>query len=186
MGTNWSAGLIRWQPHVSGDGKTYSLNHLHPFRTDYKLVGRDKHPERTIHLHVAFSLHTFTRKSLTDCDPINDYGDNRERRTFDHARYKLSFELPEILRSLEKRACEFATSLSGRLNFVTVDLGQGVRYGVFFDLKRWLKKGSDAVLLVVESAYELAPDKPHPGKGRIGFSALLGHAIRGTRPKQPH
>jgi hypothetical protein len=35
--------------------------------------------------------------------------------------------------------CQFATGQSGKLNFVTIDLDQGVRYAVFFDLMRWKK-----------------------------------------------
>jgi hypothetical protein len=38
---------------------------------------------------------------------------------------------------------------------------------------------------MVQSAYVLEPGKPAPGKGRIHFHALLGHALRGTTPRPP-
>jgi len=185
MGVNWAAGLIRWKPHVGEDGATYPLHHLHPFRMPYELAASDTHAGRILVLHIAFGLHTFTRRTRVD-DPSTDrYSDNREARTFDRDRYQLSLSLPTITRELDRRPCQFARAQSGNINYVTVDLGQGVRYGVFFDLQRWQERGPDAVLLMVQSAYELDVRKGEPGKGRITLKALLGHTIRGTKPKRP-
>ncbi len=39
---------------------------------------------------------------------------------------------------------------------------------------RWKKAGPDAIVLMVQSAYALEPEKPAPGKGKISFSALAG------------
>ncbi len=122
---------------------------------------------------------------MADDDPAEDYCDNRESRTFDHERYGLTFALPKIARELDRRPCQFARSQSGVLNYVTVDLAQSVRYGVFFDLKRWRERGENAVLLMVESAYALDPEKGNPGRGRIGLNVLMGHALRSTKPKPP-
>ena len=185
MGVNWAAGLIRWKPHIGADGTPYPLHHLHPFRMPYELPENPAHPTRTLHLHVAFGLHTFTRRPIGGENPDDWYSDNRETRVFDPDRYRLSFALPNIARELDRRPCQFARAQSGNINYVTVDLGRGVRYGVFFDLQRWRERGPDAVLLMVQSAYELDARKGEPGKGRITLKALLGHAIRGTKPKRP-
>jgi hypothetical protein len=143
---------------------------------------REKQPELSLELDISFSLHTFTHQTMADDDPTDDYSDNRECRTFDHERYQLSFRLPEITRGLRQRRCEFARTQTGTINFVTIDLNQGDRYGVFFDLRRWLERGENVVQLVVESAYKLDPAKPHPGHGRIKLNTLLGHTMRGTNP----
>lgn len=47
------------------------------------------------------------------------------------------------------------------------------------------KMGPTAVHLMMQLAYILDREKPTPGKGRIHFHALLGHAIRGTTPRRP-
>ena len=186
MGVNWAAGLIRWKPHVGRGGAPCPLHHLHPFRMTHALEAKGLLPAQVVGLHVAFSLHTFTRSTVAGDDAADDYSDNRETRTFDHDRYRLSFQLPTIIRELDRRPCHFAVARSSaRVNYVTVDLGQGVTYGVFFDLMRWKKHGPNAVLLTVQSAYALDSRTADPRKGRITFKALLGHALRGTKPKPP-
>jgi hypothetical protein len=53
----------------------------------------------------------------------------------------------------------------------------------FFTL---MKVGSNSISLLVQSAYEpTALQKASACGGRIGFTALAGHALRGTRPKRP-
>jgi hypothetical protein len=185
MGTNWAAGLLRWKPHTDKEGVAYLLNHLHPFPMTLELAAKDGHPARTVQLHIAFSLHTFTRSIEETDDPADQYRDNREVRTFCRDRYRLSTELPTIASELPRRSCQFATSKSGRINYVTIDVNQGVRYGVFFDLMRRKEAGPDGILLMVQSAYALESGKPDPGKGKISFSALLGATLRGKTPKPP-
>jgi hypothetical protein len=83
------------------------------------------------------------------------------------------------------RRCEFARGFNGQVNYVTVETTDGKRYAAFFDLRRFKKVGPHWIHLMVQSAYILDPDKPAPGKGRIHFHALLGHVLRGTRPRRP-
>jgi hypothetical protein len=116
-----------------------------------ELAAKGGHPARTVQLNIAFSLHTFTRSIEATDDAADHYRDNREVRTFCRERYRLSFQLPTIARELNTRRCQFETGQSGQLNFVTIDLGQGVRYAVFFDLMRWKKAGPDAILLMVQT-----------------------------------
>jgi hypothetical protein len=131
------------------------------------------------------SLHCFTRQMEAGDDPDAAYSDDREQRTFDPQHYELSKQLPDIMKGLPKRRCAFAKAN----NYVTIELGESsgvpLRYGVFFNIRRWEKQGDDAVLIVVQSAYALDPAKQTPGIGRIGFQALVGHALRGTRPHPP-
>jgi hypothetical protein len=144
-----------------------------------------KQPERTLELYFGFSLHTFTHKVMADDDPADNYRDDRETRAFDYGRYKLSFKLPGIARQLGSRTCYFARSAAGLVNYVTLELDNNTRYAAFFNMKRWQEKGADAVLVVFESAYALDVGKSNPGDGSISFKALLGHTMRGTRPKPP-
>lgn len=183
MGVNWSAGLMRWQPHMDKDGRSHPLNHLHPFRFDVVLPVTEKQAEITVCVHVGFGLHCFTKKVEPDDSYGDLYEDMREQRTFCYERYELSKKLRAIIESLQQRRCGFAKAD----NFVSIDVsdqdGATVRYGVFFNVKKWKEMGDNAVLIVVQSAYRLDPDKPDPSRGRIGLNVLLGHALRGTRPR---
>ena len=183
MGVNWKSGLIYWSDYSSADAKRYSLAHLHPFSRVIELPAREGHSPRNVRLHVSFSLHTFTRAWEPGDAPGSSYGDNREVRTFCMERYERSFELPAIFRTIESRRCEFTQGLQSRTNYVVVDTSRDTRYAAFFDLLRAEK--ADAVHLLVQSAYVLGSEKASPGRGRIHFHALLGHALRGTTPRRP-
>jgi len=185
MGVNWHSGLIRWRDHVPNAEERYSLLHLHPFVRPIRLAANDRYSARDIQLHVSFGLHTFTRATTLFDRPEEIYADNREARTFCKNRYRKSLELPEIFRSIETRRCEFARGRSAAINYVVLETSHGERYAAFFDLRRFGKVGSDAVHLMVQSAYVLAENKPGPGNGRIHFHSLLGHTLRGTRPQRP-
>jgi hypothetical protein len=185
MGLNWDSGLLRWKDHVPSASEHYTLFHLHPFVQDIELAGTGKHPACSVKLYVSFGLHTFTRSIEPHDEDHEIYRDNREARTFCPNRYGRSFELPNIIRTLEKRRCEFARGMAGLVNYVTVETTDGERYAAFFDLRRFRKLGPAAVHLAVESAYVLARDKPAPGRGRIHFHTLLGHVLRGTIPRRP-
>jgi hypothetical protein len=180
MGVNWDGGLIRWMPHHDGRSNNYPLNHLHPFRLRVVMPADRGLPEIAVELHIGFSLHTFTR----GCEPTDNrsdkYSDNRETRTFCPIRYELSKNLGAIARDLVERSCAFAKDD----NYVTVVFGE-VRYGVFFNLTRRKDLGKNAVLVVIQSAYALDAEKPEPGRGKISFRALLGHTLRGTKPRKP-
>lgn len=184
MGVNWESGLLSWKDHTPSTTERYTLAHLHPFLQRIELAATDKHPARIVELYVSFGLHTFTRAIEARDGDHEIYRDNREARTFCPARYRRSFELPGIVRTLEKRRCEFARGMRGLVNYVTMET-DGERYAAFFDLRRFRKLGPTAVHLTVESAYVLERDKPAPGKGRIHFHTLLGHVLRGTIPRRP-
>lgn len=186
MGVNWSHGLMRWMPHTNAAGETFPLNHLHPFQLPLAIG------ERQVVIAVAFAMHCFSRAVRDDDDPGDEYRDNREVRTFCYERYALSRGLPQIVRDLPNRHCQFAK----QENFVTIDTqsqaGETIRYGVFFNMKRWKEREIPVVqdpqahlLLTVQSAYRLNPDKPTPGTGKITFSRLVELTLEGTRPRPP-
>jgi hypothetical protein len=176
MGVNWDSGLLHWKDHVPSATEHYTLSHLHPFVHGIELAATDKHPACSVRLYVSFGLHTFTRSIEPHDGDHEIYRDNREARTFCPNRYQRSFELPNMIRTLEKRRCEFARGMAGLVNYVTMETTDGERYAAFFDLRRFRKLGPTAVHLTVESAYVLDRGKPAPGKGRIHFHTLLGHS----------
>ncbi len=185
MGTNWKSGLIYWSDYTSADAECYSLSHLHPFTRGLELPASGGHSARSVSLHVSFGLHTFTR-SRTLLDSVgSSYRDDREVRTFCMERYEHSLDLPAIFHTIERRRCEFARGLGRTINYVVVETSKKSRYAAFFDLRRLRTPRSEAVHLLVQSAYVLDSDKPAPGKGRIHFHAMLGHALRGTTPQCP-
>jgi hypothetical protein len=145
-------------------------------------------PIRAAHdvtLHVSFSLHTFTR-GLDPDDPLEcHYRDSREIRAFDPVRYHHSLLLPQVMRTLQHRRCEFAKDKNGVISYVTIELDNGAQYAAFFDLQRRAKLGPFSLDLYCKSAYTLDPGKPRPGRGRITLRAMIGHALRGTRPHPP-
>ena len=185
MGINWDSGVLFWKDHAPSGTARHTLSHLHPFRHRIQLPAIGRHPARVAELHIAFGLHTFTRAIEPGDGHHEFYRDNRETRTFCPIRYRRSFELPDIIRTLETRRCEFARGMSGLTNYVTVDTTDGARYAAFFELRRFKPLRPSAIQLMVQSAYVLDPDKPAPGKGRIHFHALLGHVLRGTAPRPP-
>lgn len=183
MGVNWAAGLMRWKPHIDAEGNAFSLNHLHPFRFTHLLPAKDGRQEMVVEVRVGFALHCFTADIGSISDTAGEYRDEREVRLFHHQRYRLSRNLKQIVSTLPQRHCLFAK----HQNFVTVDSvdesGIDLRYGVFFNLRKI--QGLNAVLLVVQSAYVLDISKASPGQGKIGFNVLLGHALRGSKPRRP-
>lgn len=181
MAVNWNAGLMRWAPHgvqhSDFDGPHFSLNHLHPFRFLFDMPATRISPARSVMVYVGFALHTFTREKRSGDHAHLSYWDDRENsRVFDADRYTHSFALPRLIRSWPSGSPP--CSKAKEENFVSVDLGGGARYAVFFNVKRWPKMGNNAVLLVVQSAYALDPEKEDPGKGKYSFSSIIGNTLK--------
>ena len=128
MGVNWDLRLLHWRDHTPNEEERYSLSHLHPFTQRIELAATDKHPARTVELQISFGLHTFTRSSKPHDKEYEIYRDNREIRTFCHERYQHSLRLPHIVRTLQRRRCEFARGVNGQTNYVTVETSDGKCY----------------------------------------------------------
>jgi len=185
MGVNWAAGLIRWRPHTSSDGRTYSLAHLHPFQFTCELPASDKHSARTITINVGFGLHVFTCAFSRAKLSADEYRDDRERRAFDCERYEASLQLGALVRALETRKCHFAS----KDNFVTTETRcapAGHEYRVFFAV-RPDGKTPDTVTLIVQSAY-FAPldwDREHLRRKPVGFRIILLNTLMGKPLREP-
>lgn len=180
MGANWNERMMRWAPFVDAEGRTFPLNHLHPFR--YQLETTDG---RTVEIRVAFAMHCFTHGDEVAGYASNLYKDEREIRTFCHDRYALSSRLPLIARELATRKCGFAK----HNNYVTIDAqtaeGGTGSYGVFFNVLRVKDADGLAVLLTIQSAYELDAGKQPPIRGSIKFTRLIELTLDGTKPRPP-
>jgi hypothetical protein len=180
MGANWNEGMMRWAPFVDAEGKSFSLNHLHPFRYELEITDG-----QTVEIRVAFAMHCFTRGREANSHASQLYKDEREVRTFCHERYVLSAGLPLIARELATRRCGFAK----HENYVTIDVqtstGKTGSYGVFFNVLRVKDAGGPAVLLTVQSAYELHAGKQPPIRGSIKFTRLIELTLEGTKPRPP-
>lgn len=181
MAVNWNSGLMRWKPHVDASGNSHSLSHLHPFRLSFP-VTRSNGQVTELAVHVGFAMHCFARKIEAGDSADMVYSDEREERTFCFERYALSKDLPEIVRGLVDNKCGFAKDD----NFVTVSVNGERRYGVFFNVKKWVNgSGEKGILLVIQSAYELSPKKQLSMKGGIRFVRLLELTWDGIKPKKP-
>ncbi len=185
MGVNWAAGLIRWKPHISSDGRTYSLAHLHPFRFNCDLRSSRNNSARTITINVGFSLHVFTCESANAGPGAEEYRDDRERRAFDYERYRASSRLEALVRRLATRKCYFAR----KENFVTTEMAcapAGHEYRVFFAV-RPDRTNADTVTLIVQSAYygriELSPRGERAKHVRL--PVLLSNTLQGKPIREP-
>ena len=173
MGTNWNSGLIYWKDHTPSRGARYSLAHLHPFllgsraschRPASRPLGRAACVVRSAYVHARGRDARWRPQTLS-----------RQPRGEDI----LSDEIPAIPRTARHHplARQETTRIRTRIQ----------RPGKLRDCRnggRYALRGV-AVHLMVQSAYVLEPGKPAPGKGRIHFHALLGHALRGTTPRPP-
>lgn len=177
MATAWGPGM-RWRPHGNDETHRYELQHLHPFQMAVTLEAKGKHLQRDVTVHVSFSLHCFTRARQSDDPQSAWYGDDREVRTFCTERFQLSHGLPDIVRTLPGRRC----GLAKNDNFLTIDLPkEGLRYGVFFNVRRLKSAGPNSVELVVQSAYALDPEKSLPPSQPVTFATILGKALSGAK-----
>src|SRR5208282_2728275 len=111
--------MIRWRPFTH-QGKVYDLTHLHPRTVVYEQAAKGDKPSRRYTVDVIFGLHCFTHR-IEEADQPDKallYADNRETRTFDFRRYRLSHLLPEIIGGLPHRRCYH----SGKGNFFTIEI----------------------------------------------------------------
>jgi len=185
MGVHWAAGLIRWKPHTSSDGKTYSLAHLHPFRFTCEVSRSHGYATRTIAVNVGFSLHVFTCAFDRAGNGAEEYRDDRECRAFDLERYRASFCLEALVRSLETRKCYFAKND----NFVTIDTAgvpAGHEYRVFFTV-RPDRADVNTVTLLVQSAYFRRTDWGRGDSQRkpVRFRVILTNILSGKPLREP-
>jgi hypothetical protein len=128
-------------------------------------------------------MHCFTRSVDGENQRGLFYSDNQETRIFDFRRYKLSFYLPGIIKTLDQREC-FHTN---HKNYFTIEVindeGQKVDYEVYFEVKK--VKGS--LELFINSAYPRDPERiiNRPKKKKIRFYVILYNILHNKRIRKP-
>lgn len=183
MSAKWADGLARWQPHYGEDGQVYSFAHLHPHRFTLKFAARPGYPARDVEIRVGYSSHPFTTRCPDGGTPHARYSKPHDPRVFCLERYRLSFELPKIIESIETHRC-YATDYRNYFIVDTFDLlPANTEYWAFFNAK---KVETDAMRLFVESAYPGNPSKSPRGLRResLVFRALVGKTL-GLKKQTP-
>ena len=156
---------------------TLSLTHLEPFT----LVIDSEKAKKTLRIRVTFSNHCFTKRFYPETEPkgfpLLDT-DTPRPRIFCPVRYRLSFQLPELIRSIQASGAKVKQT-SARRNWaysIQIEDPEGP-YHVFFELSRSgnHQKAWQDLNLVVESAYHEGPEGEKPTFiGKIGFVVLCG------------
>lgn len=168
-------------------GTVYDLTHLHPFEHHYEHTPTGGEVQ-VFKCHVIFSMHCFTR-DLEDGDNYTAdliYPYDKDHRLFDFARYELSKQLPDIIRSLNQRPCWH----THHGTFFTIEItdqdNQKKDYEVYFSVTR-ASRGKGWLNLYVHSAY--MRDEAHrgsqPRKRKIGFNVIAHNTQTGKRIKPP-
>ncbi len=176
---------MEW-PAFEYQGQTFDLSHLHPFEHVFERPATDRSPAERFQVRVSFSSHCFTKK--LDSNEVPDlelmYPCDFERRIFDRVRFRLSSQLPKLIRSL---ASKRVRQNLGKHKFFTVELiedsGQGIEYDIFF---RLVKSGKGWLELIVETAFDRRPEnrKNRPSGKPIRFWIVLHNTIHG-KPIRP-
>lgn len=176
---------MKWRPFVHQD-TTYDLAHLDSFEWHYTAESGGKRPERTYKFHVTFSMHCFTRIPKDGEQIATDlwYEGPKEKRVFCFDRHSLSYQLPEIIRTIGERVCWH----THHGNFFTIELttkeGDEVEYEVYFDVTRASRRGW--LNLIVESAYVRTKEygSTQPRKRKIGFN-VIAYKRQQKQPTRP-
>ena len=176
---------MKWRPFHHGRDQ-YDLSHLHPFALELENPAKGDRPAQPFRFDVRFSLHCFTRSIAAGDDPKLEYKDNRETRTFCFDRYRLSFQLPGIVRHIHEKRCLH----TGKGNFfiveVTDDAGHCVEYEIYFDISKG-KGTSGAMELFIQSAYvrDVAGRAYRRSPKKIGFFVIAHNRRVGKPIKTP-
>lgn len=158
-------------------GQDYPLDHLEPFVFSAAPVGQ----QELVEINVKFNNHCFSRDHTSQKDTLLPVGffSSSEKRVFDPIRYEMSKNLPSIIKSLPGRRVKSTRYAE----FVVIDLKDGIRYAVFFNLKRTSKR--EATLFVM-SAYPIYDDRKNIAvTGEMRFAYLLSSLMKKEKPKFP-
>ncbi|ORJ64421.1 hypothetical protein B5717_22980 [Aeromonas hydrophila] len=169
-------------PPLVIDGTTYQFSHLEPFTMRFV----SKAAGRTLRVNVRFSNHCFSHSpedGATYPSQLMLQDHNDKARVFCSIRYRLSVDLPAIVRSLNNPACKvYQTAARRNFNYSLEVSDPKGPYHLFFEVAR--TKGNDAKMqdlsLFVESAYHEDPLGEGPALlGRIGFHVLCTNVFMG-------
>jgi len=162
--------------------ETLSLTHLEPFT----FVVDSVKAKKKLRIRVTFSNHCFTKRFYPGTEPAGlpllDT-DTLRPRILCPVRYRLSYQLPELIASIQAPGARVLQT-SARRNWaysIQIEDPKGP-YHVFFELSRSGKhqKAWQDLNLVVESAYHEDPEGEKPTFiGKVGFLVLCGKVYLG-------
>ena len=159
-------------------GVTYDLGHLDPFVME---VAGKAEGAPTYKIRVSFGCHTFTRELTGEDKPDLHFHGGGECRCFCVERYKLSLELPGLVRYASDGKAYF----SERSNFLVVESlpGANAPYVAFFNVERAKKlDGYDLAMFIISA--HLKPELPNRLPA-VTFYTLIDYRFRGRPLKRP-
>lgn len=177
--------MIVWEA-FEYQGITYDLSHLHSSRVKYIQPRKAANPERTYKVEVHYSLYCFSKALTPSADPLLNYSDARETRTFDIERYELSKRLPQIIQGMNSKWCMHTRH--GKFFVVEPIILNNVQenYDVFFNVTRSTTKGVASIF--VQSAY--VRDSMHSNRlfltKKISLYVILNNKLIGKPIRVQH
>jgi len=172
--------MANYFPDLTIDENTYKFDHLDPF---VMLIKSDM-AKKTLRVQFRFTNHCFTEKH----DPLTHpegwpvlHDINGIERTFCPIRYRLSLELPDILKKLaDPQTKVFQTAAKRNWAYsLKIEDPEGP-FHIFFEIKKTSPKDKayQDINIVIESAYH-ETTKPPMLLGDVGFVLLCGRAYCG-------
>jgi hypothetical protein len=168
---------------------TFDCSHLHPFDLEFHTSPEKGQTQERYRVRVVFSCHCFTTEQKLEDDPrleVMHAKSKKDPRSFNEARWKLSKQLPDIVRDFMNRRA-FHT---GKGNYVIVEVvdqnGVSCEYGIYFDLNR--NSLEKRLYLDIQSAY-LHDDESRNRSGQrrpIRFKFLIHSVQTGKKVRVPH
>ena len=160
---------MKWQPFEHA-GQVFDLSHLDSFEHRFVQTAEPEKPERTYRVFVHFSDHCFTQGDETDAVYPTK---TTAPRSFNDLRWKLSFYLPNIIKTLMNRH----VSHTDHQNFFTIEImnenGEQFDYDVFFEVRR--AENDKRLHLVVQTAFprDATRSSSRPKSDKIRFITIL-------------
>lgn len=167
-----------WKP-FKYKGVMYTFEHLSATKHIYIHPIRDE--SYTIFITISHHVFTVQPSKSTDSDEPRIYPHKpKDKRAFCPNRYLLSFELPQILKTLPKQFCYHG----GYSRYCTSKLkdgrGNSILYQVVFRV--WKQRGK--MRLHVESAYPLL-DSPSKVK-KVDFWVICHNLLKNKTLPKPY
>lgn len=164
------------------DGKEVPVDHLHTGTVSFvcpcEELGRD------IIVRVHFTHHCYTKAydpREHAADQIVCYDAPQRPRVFCPVRYKLSLDLPAIVKTLATRRVHQTTVQRNYVFIVPLNVNN-LLYEIYFMLQRALSDDKADLRLTVESAYPVAVTTPVPKRpNAIRFRVLAYKTLRNER-----
>jgi hypothetical protein len=182
MNFNTVKEVISWKNFILED-ELYDLSHLNAHWVEY-LDKRDEEKPITYKFIVTYGLHCFT-KNLDEL-PIEEsqllmYSAPRELRPFNFERYKLSKQLPGIIKALGEKETLVCHAGYGKFATVKVLDSNGIEVDYFVAFAVF--KESKRLRLHVQSAY---PKYEGIGKVRkVGFFVIAKNLLNNKKLPSP-